>query len=135
MGEDFKKKNDKFLKETKKREDTESNLKQEINKEIGLHEVEQIIKKLTNRKAAGIDGISGEVLKYGGKNIGIMIWKLCALCFRKEKKPEEWKVSVISPIHKAGDTKKPGNYRGISLLCIVSKVYEAVLYKRMIKLC
>ena len=42
---------------------------------------------------------------------------------------------IVFPIHKAGDGRIPDNYRGISLLNIVSKIYEGVLYNRLNKWC
>ena len=45
--------------------------------------------------------------------------------------PSDWCKSVIIPLFKKGDDKIPDNYRGISLLSIVSKVFIAVLNKRL----
>ena len=45
--------------------------------------------------------------------------------------PSDWCKSVIIPLFKKGDDKIPDNYRGISLLSIVSKVFTAVLNKRL----
>ena len=42
----------------------------------------------------------------------------------------DWRKSVITPLFKKGDDKFPDNYRGISLLSVVSKVFTAVLNKR-----
>ena len=42
---------------------------------------------------------------------------------------------MIFPIHKEGDKRNPGNYRGISLLSIVGKIYAAVLQERLSKWC
>ena len=45
--------------------------------------------------------------------------------------PAVWSKSVIVPIFKKGDDDNPDNYRGISLLSIVSKVFTAILNKRL----
>ena len=41
--------------------------------------------------------------------------------------PSEWAKAIIQPIHKKGDTTNPDNYRGISLLSCVSKLYTSVI--------
>ena len=38
--------------------------------------------------------------------------------------PQEWKIANIVPVYKKGDKEYVENYRPISLLCIVSKVFE-----------
>lgn len=47
--------------------------------------------------------------------------------------PEEWSKSIIIPLHKKGDRDNPDNYRGISLLSCVSKVFTGVLNSRLMK--
>uniref|UniRef100_A0A1X7T194 Reverse transcriptase domain-containing protein n=1 Tax=Amphimedon queenslandica TaxID=400682 RepID=A0A1X7T194_AMPQE len=46
--------------------------------------------------------------------------------------PSEWKVHKITPVFKAGDTQYVENYRPISLLCILSKVLESIIYAKII---
>jgi hypothetical protein len=45
--------------------------------------------------------------------------------------PEDWSKSVIIPLFKKGDHNVIDNYRGISLLCIISKVFTFVLNNRL----
>ena len=45
--------------------------------------------------------------------------------------PSEWAKAIIQPIHKKGDTTNPDNYRGISLLSCVSKLYTSVINSRL----
>ena len=45
--------------------------------------------------------------------------------------PSDWCKSVIIPLFKKSDDSDPDNYRGISLLSIVSKVFTGILNKRL----
>src|SRR6185295_16498183 len=48
--------------------------------------------------------------------------------------PSRWGVGDVAPIPKAGgDRRSAGDYRGISLLAVLSKVLEAVLNARLMK--
>lgn len=42
-----------------------------------------------------------------------------------------WSLSNIIPLPKAGDLSKPDNYRGISLTCIIAKVYNCMILNRI----
>jgi len=46
--------------------------------------------------------------------------------------PERLKFSLIKPIYKSGDKSSPSNYRPISLLPVFSKIFEKVIYNRLI---
>ena len=46
--------------------------------------------------------------------------------------PDEWKVHKIVPVPKTSDLSRVQNYRPISLLCILSKVLESIVYSKII---
>ena len=78
--------------------------------ELSASEVELAIDKLKRHKSPA------ELIKAGGRTIYLEIHKLIISNWKKEKLPEEWKESIIVPIHKKGDKTDSNNYRGISLL-------------------
>ena len=85
-------------------------------------EVELAIDKLKSHKSPGIGEILAELIKAGGRTICLEIHKLITSIWKKEKLPEEWKESIIVPIHKKGDKTDCNNYRGISLLPTTYKI-------------
>jgi len=78
-------------------------------------EVELTIDKLNSHKSPGIDQIPAELIKARGRTICLEIHKLMTSIWKKENFPEEWKGSIVVPIHKKGDKTDCNNYRGISI--------------------
>ena len=84
--------------------------------EPGASEVELALDKPKSHKSPGINQIPAELIKAGGRTICLEIHKLVTSIWKKEKLPEEWKESIIVPIHKKGGKTDCNNYRGMSLL-------------------
>jgi len=100
--------------------------------ESSTSEVELAIDKLKSHKSPGIDQIPAELIKAGGRTIYLEIYKFIISIWKKEKLPEEWKESIILPIHKKGDKTDCNNYRGISLLPTTYKILSIILLSRLI---
>lgn len=45
--------------------------------------------------------------------------------------PLIWKTAFISPIHKKGSKSEVTNYRPVSKLCILAKVFERLVYNQL----
>ena len=78
-------------------------------------------------KAAGRDGIAPECLKKGGKALVEWLVRLLGICFEAGEVPADWRMAAMVPIYKGkGDKYVCGNYRGISLLSMVGKIFRSV---------
>ena len=47
--------------------------------------------------------------------------------------PDEWKIAKVTPIHKADEKNVCGNYRPVSVISVVSKVFEKVVYEQLMQ--
>ncbi|KAJ4433364.1 hypothetical protein ANN_15623 [Periplaneta americana] len=100
----------------------------------GKDEVLSMIDTLKNNKTPGEDGITAELIKYGGEKLKLNIVRLVQNTWRKENIPEDWRTSIFCPIYKKGDKTICANYRGIALLDIVYKVVSKLKATRMNKI-
>ena len=97
-------------------------------------EVEVRVGKLKNGKAAGKDKVTGEVVKCGGNRVVDWIWRLFNMAFESGTVPEDWRSAVIIPLYKGkGERTECKNYRGISLLSVVGKIYARIVVDRVHK--
>ena len=85
-------------------------------------------------KAAGIDKLNSTIKKIGNEVTVDWIKVLAEKIWETESIPRDWKTQVIVPLHKSGQKSLCNNYRGISLLCVVSKVFTKALSNRIKKL-
>ena len=86
---------------------------------------------MPNRKASGPDDISVETLKAGGASLDQQLASLYTKCLKENKIPKSWKSSKMVLIHKKGDNKDLKNYRPISLLSNIYKVFTKILTLRL----
>lgn len=92
----------------------------------------QQIRKLPLKKSPGYDLISAEVLREIPRKAVVFLTSLFNSILRTTKFPIQWKFSVIKMIHKPGKPPNdPASYRPISLLPLCSKLFEKLLYKRL----
>jgi hypothetical protein len=56
-----------------------------------------------------------------------ILTKVFNVIINKSQFPKEWKTALTQPIYKGnGNRRKPGNYRGISLLAALGKIYSGI---------
>ncbi|GFT71497.1 probable RNA-directed DNA polymerase from transposon X-element [Trichonephila clavipes] len=99
-------------------------------------EIMDIILQLNNKKAPGKDGIKNIALKALPLNAITNITKIFNSCLQQNYFPQEWKHALITVIPKPGKDKKfPDNYRPISLISSLGKIFEKILLKHINNYC
>ena len=89
------------------------------------------VDKLNNGKVVGKDEITGEMIKGGSDSLVDWVRRLCNMAFESGVVPEDWGSAVIVPLYKGkGESTECKNYRGISLLSVVEKIYAGILLDR-----
>lgn len=95
-------------------------------------EVQKLIKNINTKKAPGFDLINGEILKKLPRKAIVKLTTLINASFRLRYVPILWKTAEVIMIPKVGqDNHELTSYRPISLLSIISKVFEKLLLRRM----
>ena len=100
--------------------------------DISTCDVFEALTMLNHTKAAGCDNMSPKILKLCATSLIDPVYHLFNICLEKASFPMEWKIHKMCPILRKGDQTNPQNYHPISLLCILSKVFETVVYKKVI---
>lgn len=108
-----------------------NNTDQILDAEITLEEVKIALKTCKLKKAPGSDGISNEFLKNLPDNWVLYIVILFNKIFKEQKVPESWTNIITKMIYKKGDKNNPENYRPISLVNTITKIFTLILYKRI----
>ena len=98
-----------------------------------LDEILRSIPDLKIGKASGIEELSAEVLKISALAIVPYLQKLINQTFSQGEFPDCLKIAKVIPLFKSGSKTDVDNCRSISLLPILSKVLEKIMYNRLIK--
>jgi hypothetical protein len=86
---------------------------------------------LLKYKSPGSDHIPAELIQAGGEMLLSAIHKRISSIWNKKQLPDQWKESIIVPIHKKGDKTDCNNYRGISILSTSYKILSNFLLSRL----
>ena len=100
--------------------------------DVTIDEMNTIVLSLKNG-AAGWDDITPQILKMIHHSVNHPLVYMSNLSLQQGIFPKELKIANVLPLFKACDPCVFNNYRPVSLLCILSKVYEKVMYNRLLK--
>ena len=80
----------------------------------------------------GWDLINSKIIADSIENLVNPLKHVLNLSLKKGVFPKELKIAKVIPLHKGNEANIVSNYRPISLLPVISKIYEKVMYSRLI---
>ena len=92
------------------------------------HELDTVLRKIKNRKSAGLEEISPEVWKT--RQFNDILFRHCNAVYNQNP-IDKWVKGSILPFPKKGDLGFAKNYWGITLISIGAKIYNALLRNRI----
>ena len=93
----------------------------------------KIARTIFASKATGPDGIPAIVLKMCSPELSPIVAKLFSMCLAVSVFPSSWKVASVVPVFKGGGERSEStNYRPISLLPIISKIFECFVNQQLL---
>ena len=101
--------------------------------EVTVDEVVFALKGMKRGKAPGEDGILVDFLKDAGTEVHRRLARLFSQCIHKKKLPVSWYNAIIILLYKKGDHQDLSNYRPISLLSNIYKLFSKILTNRSAK--
>ena len=100
---------------------------------VDASQVYKLLQSLSISKATGIDRIPAKVLRLAAPVISWSLASIFNTSIASKTFPIEWKVARVSALHKKGPRNIMDNYRPISILPVISKVFEKMLYNQLIE--
>ena len=86
---------------------------------------------LSAKKATGLHGIPSRFVRDGASVIACPLTHVINLSLIQGVEPEDLKSARVVPLFKKNDKTEIGNYRPVSILTILSKVFERVVYDQV----
>ena len=94
-------------------------------------EIYKIVSSLKN-SSPGYNNLSPSILQLSLPLICPLLTHICNLSLSEGIFPDELKLANVIPIFKSGDHETFNNYRPVSISCTISKVFEKIMYSRLL---
>ena len=100
--------------------------------ETNSEEISNVITNLKDSNSTDIYDLSTKFIKIAAPGISQNLTHIFNKSIQEGVFPNLYKVAKVVPLHKNGSTLIVSNFRPISLLPILSKIFERLLYSRLI---
>ena len=104
---------------------------EELDKDFTMKELRTAIKSLKTGKACGADNVKGELIKWACDEFQLALLIVFNDVLRAEVWPEQWELGIIGPLFKGGTQSDLDDYRNITLLSVLAKLFECMLNARL----
>ena len=93
--------------------------------------IEKNMQKMDPKKAQGCDNKPSKLLRLGASGISSYVTQLVNYCLHVCEFPDRMKLADVSSLYKKNDYLKKDNYRPVSVLPSLSKIYERVMGQQL----
>ena len=97
---------------------------------VSENEIGQLIKSLKDT-TAGFDDLNSMCLKLSSQFLLKPLTHICNLSISQGIFPEQLKIANVIPLYKSDDSMSFNNYRPVSVLCVLSKIFENIMCNRV----
>jgi len=99
---------------------------------ITLEKVLKTFKNISSSSSPGYTGIPSKILLNSLNELSPFLLNIFNYCIETGTIPDEWKFSIVLPLFKnKGKADDCNNYRGISLLSPIAKIFETLLAEQV----
>jgi len=98
---------------------------------VEAEDIEKILRCSKVNKATGLDGLSPRLLRLTAPALAKSLATIFNASLERGEVPSEWKVANVSPVFKAGDKGSMRNYRPLSVLPTIAKVFEKLVHLQL----
>ena len=98
---------------------------------VSSETIQKNLDNIDTDTAAGIDKISGKYLRDGASLLAEPISQLCNISIKYSTFPTECNIAKLKLLYKKGSKAEPKKYRPISLLPLISKIFEKVIHDQI----
>lgn len=102
-----------------------------LDHDIATGEIASTLKRAKDNKAPGHDRVSYEFFKNAPSKFLALLAQTYSKILHTSEVPESFRKSIVFPIHKKGDVNNAENYRGISFMNVVAKIFTGILLNRL----
>ena len=100
-------------------------------KETTRDDVYKIMKNMNPKKSCGYDGIPPKLLKIAAEELTKPVTDLINESISSQCFPNNLKLAEVSPLYKANDNFQKKNFRPVSVLTSISKIYERIYHDQL----
>ena len=93
--------------------------------------VYRLLKAIDENKSVGLDNIPNKLLKMAADVVAPSLTEIFSQSINTGIFPNYWKEARVSPLFKNGVKNNPNNYRPISIIPAVSKIFEKIIFDQL----
>ena len=100
-------------------------------KSLTVYAVYKKLKAINERKAGGLDKIPCKLLRISAEIVAPSLTQIFNKTISTSIFPTDWKLARVTPIFKKGKKDDMNNYRPISVISVVAKIFEKFTFEQL----